>query len=356
MQATRRILYCVALWQLTAGAASIHREGSTFRVDGAASQGELKIFAAGSSSGMPAILGKSHFENRVLIFTPRFALQPGMKYRAVYREAGKETMDDFEIPKPDASTPASVLHVFPTTPRWPENQLKFYIQFSAPMSRGEAYRRLHLLDAAGAEVSLPFLELDQELWDRAGKRLTVLFDPGRVKTGLVPNLEAGLPLRAGRAYTLVIDREWLDAEGNPLAAILRKPIEVGPADRESPLLSKWRVAPPPAASTQPLTVDFPEPLDRALLDRTIEVIGPSGRPIAGEVTVEREETRWLLTPREAWQPGDYTLMVGTTLEDLAGNSILKPFEVDTFERAEERLSKQARPLQFRITASPVAAR
>ena len=123
---------------------------------------------------------------------------------------------------------------------------------------------------------------------------------------------------------------------------------VGPADRESPLLSKWRVSPPTAASTRPLTVDFPEPLDRALLDHTIEVIGPSGRAIVGEVTVECEETRWLLTPREPWQPGDYTLMVGTTLEDLAGNSILKPFEVDTFERAEERLSKQARPLPFRI--------
>jgi hypothetical protein len=114
------------------------------------------------------------------------------------------------------------------------------------------------------------------------------------------------------------------------------------------LLSKWHVSPPPAGTRSPLAIEFPEPLDRALLDHTIEVIGPNGRPVEGTIGIDRNETRWQLTPRDEWSRGEYTLMVTTTLEDLAGNSILKPFEVDTFERAEERLSKQARPLPFQI--------
>jgi hypothetical protein len=49
------------------------------------------------------------------------------------------------------------------------------------MSRGEAYRRVHLLDATGRPINLAFLEIEQELWDPEGRRLTLLFDPGRVK-------------------------------------------------------------------------------------------------------------------------------------------------------------------------------
>ena len=47
----------------------------------------------------------------------------------------------------------------------PANELKLYIYFSAPMSRGEAWKHIHLLDDAGKPVPLAFLELDQELWD-----------------------------------------------------------------------------------------------------------------------------------------------------------------------------------------------
>ncbi len=58
------------------------------------------------------------------------------------------------------------------------NQLKFYIHFSAPMSRGEAYRRIHLLDAEGQVLEAVFLELGEELWDPPMQRFTLLCDPG----------------------------------------------------------------------------------------------------------------------------------------------------------------------------------
>ena len=45
-------------------------------------------------------------------------------------------------------------------------------------------------------------------------------------------------------------------------------------------------------------------------------------------TIDRDETRWLFTPETAWVAGNYQVVVDADLEDLAGNSILRRFEVD----------------------------
>jgi hypothetical protein len=55
-----------------------------------------------------------------------------------------------------------VRQVYPSTAKIPENQLKFYIEFSAPMSQGNAWRHIRLLKSDGQAVELPFLEIDQE--------------------------------------------------------------------------------------------------------------------------------------------------------------------------------------------------
>src|SRR5262249_55419183 len=146
--------------------------------------------------------------------------------------------------------------VYPSTGLLPDNQLKFYVYFSAPMRRGEAWQRIHLLDEHGAAVELPFLELDQELWDRDYKRFTVLFDPGRIKRGLLPLSEVGPAIESGKQYTLVVDREWLDARGAPLEAGFRKSFRVGSADRTPPDPSQWHVRSPKPGTSEPLIIDF----------------------------------------------------------------------------------------------------
>ena len=112
--------------------------------------------------------------------------------------------------------------VYPTADRLPENQLKFYVVFSAPMARGGVYRHINLLDERGKAVDLPFLELDQELWDKSAQRLTVFCDPGRIKRGLKPREEFGPVLVEGKRYTLVIDTGLEDANGNPLKERFQK--------------------------------------------------------------------------------------------------------------------------------------
>ena len=312
----------------------------------------------GSSGGseVPPVLGTYRIEASELIFQPRFPLQPGLTYQAFFSPGGTASTASsqtrltatFLVPKPDIAPSTRLQQVFPSIDVLPENQLKLYLHFSAPMSRGEAYGWIRLLDDSGQPVVLPFLELDEELWDREGKRLTLLFDPGRIKRGVRPLEEIGPAIEAGKRYTLEIDSSWRDAEGRPLIEGHEKSFSVSGPDRESPGIQSWKLAPPDAGNTDPLVVELPEPMDHALLLRTLEVVDSRGNRIAGSIHIDRRETRWQFTPQRPWTAGDYLLEIETTLEDLAGNRVNRLFEVDVFERVEREVSRESVFLPFEI--------
>lgn len=347
----------VAVLALLAGAAFAADAGSRITLDAgvvrvrpAAAGATLEVFVAGSE-GLPPLLGDLAREADALAFVPRFPLQAGMRYRAVYRVPGAAApvVEVLEVAAAAPAGPATVLErIDPSPDVLPENLLKLYLHFSAAMSRGEAYRRVALLDAQGRTVELPFLELDQELWDPDGRRLTLLFDPGRVKRDLLPHEEAGPPLQQGRSYTLVVDRGWPDARGNPLASEARKSFRVGPPDHTPPRSSDFRLVPPAAGTRDPLVVSLPEPLDRALLERVLEVVDRFGDPLRGDAVVGDGERRWSFTPEAPWRAGEYALRAASILEDLAGNSLGRPFEVDVFERVEDRFLELSESLRFRV--------
>ena len=307
----------------------------------------MKVFVDTGSADLPPLLGSYAVEGSVLTFTPRFPLREGTSYRVVFDSGSGRAERTFDVPEAKAGPPTAVEEIYPTTDLLPENQLKFYLHFSAPMSRGEAYLRVHLLDESGERIALPFLELDQELWDPTGRRLTIFFDPARVKRGLLPHEEAGVPIEAGKSYTLVVEKEWSDARGKPLQSGFRKPFRVGPADREPPRLKDWIVSTPRAGTRDPVIVEFPEPLDNALLRRLIRIVTATMRnPVDGEIVIDRHEMRWRLTPSTPWQAGRYFVEVVTILEDLAGNTLERPFEVDVFERVEERVARETETIAF----------
>ena len=146
---------------------------------------------------------------------------------------------------------------------------------------------------------------------------------------------------------LEIDAGWLDAEGQPLVAPFRREFRVGPA-QERPLdPADWRLEVPAAGTRDPLAVVFPAPLDYGLLQRALRVATAGGQPLAGEIRIEREETRWLFTPRTPWRPGEHQLVAAATLEDVAGNRIGRAFEVDESAGPSEQRATGAR-VPFRI--------
>jgi hypothetical protein len=308
----------------------------------------------GGSDKTPPMLGTYRLDGDVLRFEPRFPMEPGVRYRAEFDPAGRRTESgttltaEYSMARPASPPTATVTAIYPTRAFLPENLLRFYIHFSAPMSRGEAYRHIRLLDASGRPIEDPFLELDEELWSGDGKRFTLLFDPGRIKRGLKPREEVGPVLVAGRSYELVIDSGWTDADGKPLKAGWRKAFRTGPADETSPDPKTWSIRPPAPVTRIPLEVHFPEPLDRALLDRLIAVRDGSDRPVTGSVSVSEEETLWRFTPEAPWKPGVYRLVIGTELEDVAGNSIARPFEVDEVRPITRRIASETVERPFRV--------
>ena len=292
----------------------------------------------------PAVAGAYAVTRDAIRFTPRFPFDPGRPYEvrldlSRLEAAGPSSTERraivkvVSLPKVEVAPSTVVNAIHPTADVLPENQLRFYVSFSAPMGRKGGLEYIHLLDEAGREVKDPFLPLDAEFWNGDRTRYTVFVDPGRVKRGVLPNEQLGRSLRRGRSYTIAIDREWLDAQGLPLEAPYRQRFRVGPPDERGLDTASWRIAPPAAATRDPLVVTFPGPLDHGLLLRAIGV-ATGAATVLGEVTSDQHDTRWSFTPRDPWTTGDYRLVVLTILEDLAGNRIGRAFEVDRFDRVD----------------------
>jgi hypothetical protein len=333
---------------------SIQLDGGAFKVVGwqaptpTPAKGWPSIFVVYAGAGdVPPLLGTYAVEGGPLVFHPTFPLAPGVRYRAVFQLPGGGTVEKiFYGPHKETTPSARVVRVYPSTDVLPSNELKLYIYFSAPMSRGEAGERIHLVDENGKVLEDVFLPAE-ELWDPNNQRLTVIFDPGRIKRGLTSNQKMGPPIAEGRRYTLVIDRDWKDARDVRMVEGFRKQFRGGPEDRNPPDPKQWRVTAPKAGTRDALSVDFGKPMDYPLLERMLEVSGSVGK-VAGTVSVERQETQWRFTPQNPWKGGDYNLIVDTALEDLAGNHIGQAFDIDTFAPITEHITTKTISLPFSI--------
>ncbi|MEQ8787220.1 MAG: hypothetical protein RIC55_13020 [Pirellulaceae bacterium] len=282
------------------------------------------------------MLGTYHWREGRLEFQPRFGLVPGQRYLARFdpRALGGESAS-IERPLTATyavadSTPDAAPHVeaiYPSAQRLPANHLKFYLVFDRPMQRGDVFRHFRLFDLTeDREVPGPFRLT--ELWSRDERRLTLWFHPGRQKDGVNLNVEFGPILEAGHRYRLEISGDWKSADGQALGSDCEKTFAAGAVDRVQPDPATWEITPPARASTSPLVCRFRESLDWALLHSEMHVEDASGAVIAGDVQTSDGETCWRFTPRQPWSPGKHRLAVGVVLEDLAGNSIERPFERD----------------------------
>lgn len=293
------------------------------------------ILKVSVGADQPAAVGQYAIADGRIRFTPMFPLDAGRQYHVTFTPPGGEIVSaTVALPAADTTSKTMVAQVFPTADVVPENQLRLYLHFSAPMGMRGGLDFVHLLDESGKEVKDPFLPLDAEFWNDDRTRYTVFFDPGRQKRGIAPIAELGRSLTQGKSYTLVVDAEWHDGHGLPLKQPFRRTFRVGPPD-ERPLDPKtWKIAVPAADSLTALTIAFPEPLDHGLLLRALGVVTPAGKPLEGQVVVGANELTWSFTPVEPWKAGAHNIVAFGMLEDLAGNRIGRAFEVDQFNRSD----------------------
>ncbi len=299
----------------------------------------LRVVVAGDanpSADRPSVLGTYSISDGVIRFMPQFPFDPGRRYTVV--------LDAARLPPPSAGRTAP----------WRSRRIEATI--SLPALEQHARTRIvkggvdhiHLLDETGRATEDPFLPLDVDLWNTDRTRYTVLFDPGRVKRGVLPNEQMGRSLINGRMYTLVVDESWRDAEGQPLAAPFRREFRVGPSDERPVEPSTWRLDRPSAGTRDPLMVSFPKPLDYGLLQRALSVRTARGERLEGDMRIEAFETHWIFTPLVPWRAAEYRLVAASILEDVAGNRIGRSFEVHALTSSKGENQARSAVVPFRL--------
>ncbi|NIR50210.1 hypothetical protein GWO43_17035, partial [candidate division KSB1 bacterium] len=108
----------------------------------------------------PAMLGRYEIDGDVIRFRPRFQFEAGLTYftrldltylNKLIDISGISLTTDFvdhsfSIPEKEANATTFVKAVYPTSHQLPENLLKFYLYFSAPMSQADVHRHIRLLN------------------------------------------------------------------------------------------------------------------------------------------------------------------------------------------------------------------
>jgi hypothetical protein len=290
------------------------------------------LIDAGTGEEGPAMLGAFRREQTKLLFVPRYPLTAGQRYRAVLELGGGKTATAEHRAPAAASSPApAVEQIYPTASVLPANQLKFYLHFSKPMRETRSvFDQIKLLDEDGKPAEEPWRRT--ELWSADSRRLTLWIHPGRIKRGVGPREQEGPVLMADRKYRLVIGAEVEDANGQPMGRPFTKTFRTAAEKRTRPLPEQWTLRSPTTGTREPLTVEFREPLDRALLDRFLIVKDARGKAVAGRIEVGKEEKSWRFHPEKPWEDAGHTLTVDGQLEDLAGNTPVQLFDVDLKEK------------------------
>ena len=287
------------------------------------------LWLGDAKPGTAPIAGTYSLVGAQLRFRPSLPLLPGLTYTARLERPGLSLRAEHRTAAPAPAAAPKLLAIYPSTDRLPANHLKFYLVFSEPMESGVFLNHCRLVDARGKSVEAPFRET--ELWSPDGRRLTLWFHPGRQKTGVNLNVEFGPVLVEGGDYRLVIDGRWPSARGVPLGGDVTKAFRAVSPLHEQLTTNSWQLKAPAAGTRDALRVAFPHPLDWATLHRQLRVM-QAADAVAGVITVEPGEQAWRFVPERAWIAGPHVLRVGTAIEDQAGNSLARPFEVNLQRR------------------------
>tara|TARA_B100000676_G_scaffold45520_1_gene43939 strand:- start:2863 stop:3999 length:1137 start_codon:yes stop_codon:yes gene_type:complete len=284
---------------------------------------QFGVISPTDSNSITPILGVYTRTKNQLTFTPSFALLSNTQYQALDKTTGLTA--DYRFASQASETP--VVNIEPNLQQLPANHLKFYLYFSMPMQQDNPWDHCKLLDlTTGEYVPRPFRHTD--LWDDNQQRLTLWFHPGRQKTGVNLNVEIGPILDPEHKYELQISGLWKSQEGQSIGEEQRYQFTAAAADHTQPDPDQWKLTVPTVNSKMPLSISFGEPLDHALLENNPFTISLNSSEVTITTNPTQGNRKVTIHSASPWQAGTYTININPRLEDLAGNSIGRPFEVD----------------------------
>ncbi|MGF1742796.1 hypothetical protein L4C34_17300 [Vibrio profundum] len=216
--------------------------------------------------------------------------------------------------------------VYPSGSVLPENLLRFYIYFDQPMHREGVLSSVYLAKTDGSRLSGVFLENKFNLWSEDGRRLTLIFNPGRVKQGLNAHRTFGRALTGGDNYQLVVESKTKDLRGCHLAETYRKHFLVSKADHEKPDIRSWKQNQIQKYTKDVLKVTLNGSQDHVSLAYGLRVKRSDGTIVAGRIGLSEHEAEWQFFPDNAWRDEDYYLAIQPNFEDLAGNRTSNLFD------------------------------
>ena len=216
-----------------------------------------------------------------------------------------------------ASAPSTprVVSIEPSAAILPANTLKVYLLFDRP-ARGLVHQSALVLESGeGARVPDPFMDFGQELWSPDGRRLTVLFDPGKVKRDVEGPAAEASPLRPGVRYTL---RFGSVTHVFTAAAAERRPLTTP---------QSWKVT-RPVRPRGTIRIGFDRVMDPALLASQLRLEDDRGQAVAGSASVTDGDHVWRFTPKARWTGEAYVVVAGGALEDISGNRVGEALDHD----------------------------
>jgi hypothetical protein len=275
----------------------------------------------------PSMFGKYERTGNELKFTPRLPLSAGVTYRASLHSTGSKASLDYRVPMPGVKTPPKVVKIYPSADVLPANHLRFYIYFDRPMRGGtKLFQHLAILDDKGKEVDEPWLV--DEIWDEENNCLILYIHPGRIKWGVELRELMGPVLYKDRSYALVIRGEWTDLDGNKIGKDTVKKFRTTVEDRVRIELSDWKLTAPAAGTRDAVALTFPKSIDYRSLQSGLTIANAKDKPVAGAITIGPDEKSWRFTPNQPWQAGPHRVHVSPDLEDVAGNTPTRPFDMN----------------------------
>lgn len=236
----------------------------------------------------------------------------------------------------------SVIKIYPGSDSIPVNILRFYIEFSHPMQEMGILNHIKLTRDDGKNITGVFFENQYELWNEDRTKVTLIVDPGRVKTGLLAHNVLGRAFDEGVTYYLVVDSFLLDFNNEKLNNRFIKKFIAVSEDITAPDLADWSVTCPPANTKENLTINFNDKVDHISAKTFIKIIDDNERIMEGQITLGKNESLWIFKPKLKWQKGNYKLIVNSRLEDIAANTLNGIFDhkKGSLKQEKEQYSEQ----------------